>query len=85
MDISPLQVDSLERIVPGTLEAHGSTGLATLNLRLERYAFAARILRGGKILDMACGVGYGTRLLVNENPALQAGTALQCACGRVGN
>jgi len=58
--------DSLERLVPDSLDAHDTTGRATLDLHLARYAFAADHLRPGRVLDIACGVGYGTRLLAER-------------------
>jgi SAM-dependent methyltransferase len=70
-DFSSLDVDSLERIVPDELEDTGATGRATLDLHLARYAFAAQMLRAGRALDMACGVGYGTRFLVEQNPRIE--------------
>ena len=47
-----LDSDSLERLVPEELASGDTTGLATLDLHLERYAFAARhadreLLRAG--------------------------------------
>ena len=57
---------SLERLVPDTLDADDATGHATLKLHLERYEFAAAsgpTNVPAQILDCACGVGYGTRLL----------------------
>ncbi|MGH7523455.1 MAG: class I SAM-dependent methyltransferase [Gemmatimonadales bacterium] len=54
---------SLERIVPGLLEGDEATGLHTLRLHLERYRFASEHISGGVILDLACGVGYGSALL----------------------
>jgi SAM-dependent methyltransferase len=61
--------DSLERLIPEALRPGDATGLATLDLHLERYAFAARHLRPGRLLDLACGVGYGTKLLRERGPA----------------
>ena len=55
--------DSLERLVPTALDAEDSTGQATLELHLARYNFAAEQLRPGRVLDIACGVGYGSQLL----------------------
>ncbi|MEO5800458.1 MAG: class I SAM-dependent methyltransferase [Gemmatimonadales bacterium] len=54
---------TLERIVPDALEADSATGRATLELHLARYHFAVQQLRGGRVLDLACGVGYGSAVL----------------------
>lgn len=56
---------SLERLVPDELRATDVTGHETLELHLARYRFAARWARG-RVLDLACGVGYGTRLLADH-------------------
>jgi SAM-dependent methyltransferase len=58
--------DSLERLVPDALDGNDATGRATLALHLDRYAFAAEQAVGGRLLDIACGVGYGTRLLYDR-------------------
>lgn len=55
--------DSLERIVPDALEAGSATGQETLDLHLARYRFAVEQLGGGRVLDLACGVGYGSAML----------------------
>jgi SAM-dependent methyltransferase len=57
---------TLERIVPDDVASGDVTGRESLALHLERYRFAARHARPGRLLDMACGVGYGTRLLADE-------------------
>lgn len=57
---------TLQRIVPDDLEPGDDTGLETLQLHLERYEFAARHVRPGRLLDIACGVGYGARLLADR-------------------
>ena len=61
-----LNSNSLERLVPDHLSPGDVTGRETLELHLERYRFAARHARAGRLLDIACGVGYGTRLLGDE-------------------
>ena len=58
--------DSLERLVPDTLDPDDATGRATFELHLERYRFASGHLRPGRALDLACGVGYGTALLAEQ-------------------
>jgi SAM-dependent methyltransferase len=62
-----LSSNSLERLVPDHLSPVDVTGRETLELHLERYRFAARHARAGRLLDIACGVGYGTRLLLDES------------------
>jgi SAM-dependent methyltransferase len=61
-----LDAESLERLVPDALEAGDVTGAEALRIGAERYAFAARYARAGRILDLACGVGYGTRILADR-------------------
>jgi SAM-dependent methyltransferase len=61
---------SLERLVPDELLKDEATGLQTFKLHIERYEFAARKLRdAASILDLACGVGYGARLMRDRIPA----------------
>lgn len=62
--------DSLERLVPDALTEGDATGRDTLRIHLERYDFASRRARPGRLLDCACGVGYGTRRLVDACPAV---------------
>jgi len=57
--------ESLERLVPDEIKTSEITGRETLDLHLERYELAVRYARG-RILDLACGVGYGTRYLADH-------------------
>lgn len=43
-----------ERVIPGQVPRD------LLNEHLARYAFAARLSRGKRVLDAGCGAGYGT-------------------------
>ena len=58
---------SLERIVPEQLRADEATGADTLKLHMARYEFAQSKLAPGTVLDMACGVGYGTAILASSS------------------
>ena len=44
----------------------------TLEIHLERYRFAADHARPGRLLDLACGVGYGTRLMADRQPGIES-------------
>ena len=55
--------DSLERLVPDLVQPNEVTGQLTLQLHLARYQFAAAQAKSGRLLDIACGVGYGTPIL----------------------
>lgn len=43
-----------ERVIPGQVD------IDLMNEHLARYAFAARLARGKRVLDAGCGTGYGT-------------------------
>lgn len=66
-DIGP--TNCLERIVPELLAAGDVLGQATLQLHLARYEFAARWVSGRTVLDLACGSGYGSALLMARGAA----------------
>jgi SAM-dependent methyltransferase len=68
-EIMPPAIDSLERLLPEAVNDRDATGRETLALHLERYALAARCIGpGARVLDIACGVGYGTRLMAELGP-----------------
>ncbi len=66
------EADTLERIVPGLLEEGDEAARDVLRVHVERYEFAALHANPGRLLDIACGVGYGTRMLADRNPALES-------------
>jgi 2-polyprenyl-3-methyl-5-hydroxy-6-metoxy-1,4-benzoquinol methylase len=70
--VSNLEVNSLERLVPERMDPRDLAGAETLELHLERYRFAAEHARPGRLLDLACGVGYGTRLVADQRPELES-------------
>jgi len=74
-----LDADSLERLVPDALRPGDVTGEEALRIGLERYAFAARHARPGRLLDIACGVGYGTRLLTDRAPQVRSALGVDLA------
>jgi 2-polyprenyl-3-methyl-5-hydroxy-6-metoxy-1,4-benzoquinol methylase len=57
---------TLERIVPGKLNAEDEFETASLQLHVDRYKFATKYLKPGRILDIACGVGYGARFVLEN-------------------
>ncbi|MES2818530.1 MAG: class I SAM-dependent methyltransferase [Pseudomonadota bacterium] len=59
---------TIERIYPQQLNPDSPDDQATLAIHLERYRFASRELSGARVLDMACGCGYGTALLAEQHP-----------------
>ncbi len=59
---------SIERIYPKDLNPQNPDDQATLAIHMQRYEFASSLLSGGRVLDMACGCGYGTALLAEQNP-----------------
>lgn len=71
--------DTLERIVPDGLEGTDPAGRAILQVHLERYEFAAGRVGRGRLLDIACGVGYGTRLLAQRCPGLSEAVGVDCS------
>ena len=73
---------TLERIVPDDLQPGEATGEGTLRLHLERYQFARQNLVRGSLLDIACGVGYGTALL-SESPLITSAVGVDIDAGAV--
>jgi SAM-dependent methyltransferase len=53
----------MERIIPDLLSSEIRFERETLELHLDRYRFAAKFVAGRRVLDIACGVGYGSALL----------------------
>ena len=49
-----------ERLIPGQVDVD------LLNEHLARYAFAARLARGKRVLDAGCGAGYGSAELADS-------------------
>jgi 2-polyprenyl-3-methyl-5-hydroxy-6-metoxy-1,4-benzoquinol methylase len=62
-----MTINTIERLVPEQVAADDVTGQATLQLHLQRYEFASRHLKPGRLLDIACGVGYGTHWMAEKD------------------
>jgi len=82
-----LELDG-ERVIPDLM---GSCRFTRLLLRehVERYSLAQRYAAGRRILDIACGVGYGTRMLSERTDGEVLGVdysaeALEYAAARYG-
>jgi len=74
-----LEVDSLERLVPDLMDRTDQAGVETLELHLARYRFAAEHARPGRLLDLACGVGYGTRLVADAAEQVESALGVDLA------
>ena len=64
--MSLVNPQSLERLVPPELDLTDATGLETYGLHRARYEFAAEHVLSGRVLDIACGVGYGSRIVADR-------------------
>ncbi|HLA59254.1 MAG TPA: class I SAM-dependent methyltransferase [Puia sp.] len=63
---------SLERIVPDQMDSQDPFDMKTLQLHVERYAFAIRNGKPGDVLDIACGTGYGSFQLLQAEKYAQS-------------
>lgn len=52
-----------ERIVPGALDCEPTFAQKMYQEHVARYAFAAQFAPGADVLDVGCGVGYGSQWL----------------------
>jgi ubiquinone/menaquinone biosynthesis C-methylase UbiE len=60
---------SMERIVPDLIRDDDLASKESLELHIQRYEFAASVIPAkSHILDVACGVGYGSRILHDRIP-----------------
>jgi 2-polyprenyl-3-methyl-5-hydroxy-6-metoxy-1,4-benzoquinol methylase len=66
-----MAMHTIERIYPKDLNPLNPDDQASLQIHMQRYEFAALHLSGQRVLDMACGCGYGTALLAERNPDKQ--------------
>lgn len=56
---------TLERMIPDALEEGNVLEAEILDLHIARYEFAKSFVREKTVLDLACGVGYGSQMLAD--------------------
>ncbi|MDO8503256.1 MAG: methyltransferase domain-containing protein [bacterium] len=61
-----MAIDTLERIYPKELQSDDKFDKDVLSLHIARYRFAAKHVKGKRILDIACGSGYGSEILLSR-------------------
>ena len=71
--------DSLERIIPEEVLQQDLHAQNSLELHYQRYLFAAKHLRPGNALDIACGVGYGSELLATGGAGVEVIDGVDCS------
>src|SRR5580765_423439 len=57
---------SLERIIPEKEQDLDDFDRFSLKLHMDRYAFAIQNAKPGRVLDMACGSGYGAYQMIRS-------------------
>lgn len=58
-----------ERIVPGADNCEPRFAQKMYQEHIARYLFASQLVKGKDVLDVACGVGYGSQILANQGAA----------------
>ena len=58
----------LERIYPKEMDGADASDVASIEIHMARYRFASENLVGNKVLDIACGCGFGTALMAQAHP-----------------
>ena len=76
--------DTLERLIPEQVGDEDSAATESLDLHFDRYEFAATQAGMGPLLDIACGVGYGTRLLAERRLDLRDLTGVDISRQAIG-
>lgn len=79
-----MDASTLERLVPDDIRDETATGLETLKLHLERYEFAAGAAKGPRVLDMACGVGYGSARIAELRSDISSVTGVDLSAEAIG-
>jgi SAM-dependent methyltransferase len=68
--------DTGERVVPEFVSPRDTVAGGLLEQHLSRYRFAAGFVKGARVADVACGAGYGSRLLLDAGAASVVGVDL---------
>lgn len=66
----------IERLVPSEINHSNVADVEQYRLHVERYDFAAKFVFSGRILDCACGVGYGAEILAQAGDQTQSVTGV---------
>ncbi len=65
-----------ERMVPDLISKEDAAGQRMLEIHLRRYRIAGRLVAGKRVLDVACGTGYGSRILKDNEATSVTGVDL---------
>jgi 2-polyprenyl-3-methyl-5-hydroxy-6-metoxy-1,4-benzoquinol methylase len=68
-----LMRDNGERLIPDVIGEGQVVMRGFLELHLERYELACDHADGSRVLDIACGVGYGSRMLADAGASTTVG------------
>ena len=68
-----MSADTMERIVPDQMDNNDGAAQLSLQLHIDRYRFACDHLAPGPVLDIACGMGYGTYMLAENSSDICTG------------
>jgi|LGOV01.1.fsa_nt_gb ubiquinone/menaquinone biosynthesis C-methylase UbiE len=63
-----------ERYIPGAQDVEPTTQRKMYQEHINRYQFAGFFVAGKDVLDLACGVGYGSNYLMTQKPKSLIGT-----------
>lgn len=66
---------SLERLVPSEIDGSDEAAAKLYRLHVERYEFAGKFA-SGRVLDCACGVGYGSDILIRSGVGVRTVTGV---------
>jgi len=67
-DLKWLETNKVERM-DALIVDDNYTNESRREFHLDRYRFATGFVKGKKVMDIACGTGYGTRILLEEGYA----------------